>query len=105
MTRKARGALRRELQDKAAFRRCALQFGMLGDRTQMKICWLLCKHRELSVGEIAGVLSVSVSGVSRILRKLRRYRVVAGRRAHRQVLYPVTNTSLGRLVQKEVGAQ
>ena len=63
--------IKKELANEKAVLECAEQFGLVGDPTRMKICWLLCKHPELSVREIADMLTVSISVVSHSLKKLR----------------------------------
>lgn len=47
---------------------------MVGDPTRLKICYLLCRRKELSVGDIADVVGVSISAVSHTLRKLQKSR-------------------------------
>lgn len=71
---------RQELANERGVLVCANRFVLVGDPTRMKISWLLCHHRELSVGEIVEVLDVSVSVVSHSLRKLREYHLVRARR-------------------------
>ncbi len=60
-----------ELKNKKALFECAKRFNLVGDMTKMQICWLLCKHKELSVSEIAEMLNVSPSLVSHALKRLR----------------------------------
>lgn len=81
-------------------RQCAEQFGLVGDPTRMKICWLLCKHRELSVGEIADILGVSVSVVSHSLRRLREHELVSARRDHKRVFYRLARAGFGRVLRE-----
>ncbi|MBI2062218.1 MAG: winged helix-turn-helix transcriptional regulator [Candidatus Yanofskybacteria bacterium] len=64
--------IRRELRSKKALTECACDFSILGDLTRMKICYLLCKYKELSVSEIAEVVGVSISAVSHSLKASRR---------------------------------
>ncbi len=90
----------RELHDEAALRRCAAQFRLVGDLTRLKICYLLCHHRELSVGEIAELVGVSVSAVSHTLRKLEEAGAVQRRKDARKVWYRLLPESpLARLVR------
>lgn len=79
--------LKRELKNKKAILRCAEEFNMVGDPTRLKICYLLCRHKELSVGEIADTVGVSISAVSHTLRKLQGAGMVEGRREFRTVYY------------------
>lgn len=90
------------LDNKEAILKCAREFGLVGDPTRMKICWLLCKHKELSVSEIAKILDVSVSVVSHSLRKLRRHKLVQSRRNFRQVFYRLSNNHFNHLLKKQL---
>ena len=98
MTRK----ITKELQNETALRQCAAQFGVVGDPTRMKICWLLCKHPELSVGEIADMLGVSLSAVSHALRKLREGRVVDSRREHKMIFYKLSGTAFAHTLKERL---
>lgn len=93
-------ALNKELTDEGALRKCADQFGLVGDPTRMKICWLLCKHHELSVGEIAGILGVSISVVSHSLRRLREHDLVRARREHKRVFYRLARAGFGHVLRE-----
>lgn len=99
-----REPLRKELADERALIACARRFGLVGDPTRLKICWLLCKHRELSVGEIADMLGVSVSVVSHSLRRLREYELVRRRREHKQVFYRFARAGFGRVLREGVAS-
>jgi DNA-binding transcriptional ArsR family regulator len=92
--------IRKELENEAEIIKCAEQFGLVGDTTRMKICWLLCKHNELSVGEIADILDVSVSVVSHSLRRLKEFEMVTSRREHKQVFYTLTDTDFGKVLKR-----
>jgi len=94
--------IKKELKDEKAILQCAENFGLVGDPTRMKICWLLCKHPELSVGEIAETLGVSVSVVSHSLGRLREHDLVNTRREYKQVFYSLSNTSFSRLLKKSL---
>ncbi len=98
MTRK----IKKELANEKAVLRCAEQFGLVGDPTRMKICWLLCKHPELSVGEIAEMLDVSISVVSHSLKKLRENNLVDSRREHKTVYYKLTNTHFNKILKSSL---
>lgn len=87
-----RKQIKKELINEKAILGCAQQFGLVGDPTRMKICWLLCKHPELSVGEIASVLDVEISTISHSLRRLRENELVITRREHKTVYYSLSNT-------------
>ena len=94
--------IKRELKKDKAILSCAQQFGLVGDPTRMKICWLLCKHPELSVGDIADMLKVSVSVVSHSLKRLRSHKLVDSRREHKQVYYSLANTEFNKVLKKRL---
>jgi ArsR family transcriptional regulator len=88
------GPIKKELQNKKELIRCAEEFNMIGDPTRLKICYLLCRHKELSVSEIAEIVGVSVSAVSHTLQKLKQANLVKGRRDFRHVYYQLKPTPL-----------
>ena len=92
--------IKRELENNKTLIECAGQFGLVGDPTRMKICWLLCRHPELSVGEIAGMLGTSQSVVSHSLKRLRASKLVDSRREYKQVFYSFSDTKFNRLLKK-----
>lgn len=94
--------IKKELKNEKAVIQCAEQFGLVGDPTRMKICWLLCKHLELSVGEIANMLNVSISTVSHSLKKLRENNIVHSRRDHKVIYYKLGNTRFNKILKKSL---
>ena len=94
------GKIKKGLKNEKAVLQCAEQFGLVGDPTRMKICWLLCKHPELSVGEITKMLGVSISVVSHSLKKLRENNLVNSRRDHKVIYYKFSNTSFNKILKK-----
>jgi len=90
----------KELKDTKSILECAQSCGIVGDPTRMKICWLLSKHRELSVSEIAKILNVSVSVVSHSLKKLRQNKLVNSRRDYKQVYYQFADTKFNKTLKK-----
>jgi len=86
--------IKKELENEAALIQCADEFNMVGDPTRLKICYLLCRHKELSVGEIAEVVGVSISAVSHTLGKLKEANIVESRREFRHVYYKLKQSSL-----------
>lgn len=93
-----------ELAYEGVLRKCAEQFGLVGDPTRMKICWLLCQRRELSVGEIADTLGVSLSVISHSLRRLRERELVRARREQKRVFYRLARASFGRVLREGVAS-
>lgn len=94
--------IQKELKNNVAILQCAQEFGLVGDPTRMKICWLLCKQKELSVGEIAELLNVSTSVVSHSLKQMRQRNMVTTRREHKHIFYSLTNTNLNRILKKSL---
>jgi len=92
--------LKQELKNKKAILACAKEFNMVGDPTRLKICYLLCRHRELSVGDIADVVGVSISAVSHTLKKLQKANMVESRREFRNVYYKLKPTPITDILKK-----
>ena len=84
--------LQKELKNHKALIQCAEEFNIVGDPTRLKICYLLCRYKELSVGEIAKIIGVSISAVSRTLKKLQEANIVKNRRDFRNVYYQLKET-------------
>ncbi|MBI2010677.1 MAG: winged helix-turn-helix transcriptional regulator [Candidatus Colwellbacteria bacterium] len=91
--------LQKELQNEAEIVRCAEEFNVVGDPTRLKVCYLLCRHKELSVGEIAEIIGVSISAVSHTLRKLKEADIVEDRRDFRHVYYQLKQSPLTKIVK------
>lgn len=91
--------LQKELKSETEIVRCAEEFNMVGDPTRLKICYLLCRHKELSVGEIAEIIGVSISAVSHTLRKLKDANIVEDRRDFRHVYYQLKQSPLTKMVK------
>jgi len=64
-------------------------FKALGDETRLKILWLLLEEKELSVGDITGILLIPQSTVSRHLRYLLNAGLVKDRRERQSVYYRI----------------
>ena len=96
--------IKKELENEKAVLLCAEQFGLVGDPTRMKICWLLCKHKELSVGDIAEILGVSVSVVSHSLKRLKQNHMVETRQEHKRVFYSLSDTDFTSVIKKSLKA-
>ena len=94
--------INKELENEEAIIECAQQFGLVGDPTRMKICWLLCKHQELPVGEIAEILDVSISVISHSLKRLRQNQLVNSRRDYKQVYYSLANCNFNQILKKSL---
>lgn len=92
----------RELRNEKVVRACAEEFAMVGDPTRLKICYLLCRHRELSVGDIARAVGVSISAVSHTLAKLKSARVVQSRRSVRRIYYRLIPSPLTKIIRRQL---
>ncbi|MFW6122996.1 MAG: ArsR/SmtB family transcription factor [Thermodesulfobacteriota bacterium] len=65
-------------------------FKALADKTRLKILWVLLEEKELSVGDITGVLLILQSTVSRHLRYLLHAGLVTDRREGQSVFYRIS---------------
>jgi len=80
-------AMRNELSDSDAVRRCAERHNTVGDLSAMKVCYLLRHHHDLSVSQIAELVGLSVSATSRCLAKLKAIDVVSANKVAQAVYY------------------
>lgn len=94
--------LKKELGNTGAINACAKEFNMVGDPTRLKICYLLCRHKELSVGDIAEVVGVSISAVSHTLRKLQKADMVESRRDFRTVYYKLKKSPIVVVIKDRI---
>lgn len=83
--------IKKELKNKKELISCAEQLGVVGDTTRLKICYLLCRHPELNVSEIAEILNTSPSVVSHSIKKLLNLQLVKRRKEAQTVYYSLTN--------------
>jgi len=95
--------IKKELKDQRALMQCADEFNMVGDPTRLKICYLLCRHKELSVGEITEIIGVSISAISHTLKKLQKAEVVESRRDFRNVYYQLKKSPLAEMLKERLG--
>jgi len=94
--------LQEELQDNEKIEACAEKFGTTGDRTRMRICYLLCHHPKLSVSEIAEIIGSPISTVSHSLKKLKEIQVVENRRQAKQVLYSLSKNKFASIIKNQL---
>ena len=97
-----KSGLKKELENKNAILACAREFNMVGDTTRLKICYLLCRRKELSVGDIAEVVGVSISAVSHTLSKLQKADMVESRREAKTVYYKLKKSSATEMVESRL---
>lgn len=93
MQTKDKEQIKKELKNLKELNKCAEEFNMVGDPTRLKICYLLCRRKELSVGEIADIIGVSISAVSHTLKKLQKANIVISRRDFRNVFYQLKKSA------------
>jgi len=94
--------IRKELNNRKAILRCAEEFNMVGDPTRLKICYLLCRHKELAVGEIAEIIGISISAVSHTLKKLQKVNMVESRRESRAVYYKLKKSPFTKIIKTQL---
>ena len=94
--------LQRKLEENKRIEQCALQFGITGDKTRLKICYLLCHYPELSVSEIAITIGSPISTVSRSLKKLKKVGVVSKRKEAKTVLYSLEDNRFVDLLKNQL---
>lgn len=95
--------LKEELKNNKAIEACARHFGIIGDPTRLKICYLLCNHPKLSVSEIADAVGVSLSAVSHSLKKLKTVKLVRSRRDFRTVYYSWNDKIFEKILKAQLG--
>lgn len=91
--------IKNQLKNKRELLECAKQLGVVGDATRLKICYLLCHHQELSVGQMADILETSVSVVSHSLKKLLNLDLVKRRKEAQTVFYSLGNTNFTKTLK------
>jgi len=95
--------LKKELKNSKVLEACAKQFGVIGDPTRLKICYLLCNHPELSVTDIAEAVGISVSAASHSLKKLKDLKFVKSRRDFRTIYYSWNDKSFEKILKAQLG--
>ena len=91
--------IKKELRNKKELIACAQQLGVVGDATRLKICYLLCCHPELNVGEMAEILDTSISVVSHSLKKLLALELVERRKEAQTVYYSLKNNDFTKTLR------
>jgi DNA-binding transcriptional ArsR family regulator len=82
-----------QLANSELVRQCAMRHNTVGDMSSMKVCYLLHHYPNLSVGEIAELIGLSVSATSRCLTKLKMADVVESSKQAQTVRYSLLNNS------------
>lgn len=94
--------IRREIANIKAVKKCAERHGAVGDFSSMKICYLLRRHPNLSVSEIAGLVGLSVSATSRCLTKLKVADVVTSTKVTQAVQYQLQDNDFTKQLIMEL---
>ena len=76
-------------------------FRSFSDTSRVRILSVLTE-REMNVGTLAGLVSISESAISHQLRGLRQMRIVRARKVGRQVFYSVDDDHVASLFQQGV---
>lgn len=80
-------SFRDELAQEARLDSLSALFNAAGNDTRIRILYLLWRHSEIRVNDLAEILEVSTPAVSQQLKKLRRHRLVHSRRDAQAVFY------------------
>lgn len=91
--------IKKELKNKKDLVVCAEQLGIVGDATRLKICYLLCRHPELNVSDIAEILDTSVSVVSHSIKKLLELELVTRRKEAQTVYYSLAKNDFNKTLR------
>jgi ArsR family transcriptional regulator, lead/cadmium/zinc/bismuth-responsive transcriptional repressor len=97
--------IRRQLDGTPAIDKTAELIHLAGNATRLKILYLLDQMKEISVGNLAGVLGVSVSAVSQHLTKLKASRLVATRRQDQTIYHRLTEHPFNATLRDDVFPQ
>lgn len=92
--------VKKELKNKKELIACAEQFGVVGDATRLKICYLLCHYPELNVSDMAGILDTSVSVVSHSVKKLLKLQLVQRRKKAQTVYYSLCRNEFTKTLKE-----
>ena len=92
-------ALQKKMKPDRVLAELSETFKALGDLTRTKVIFLL-SQAELSVGDVAQILSLSPSAVSHQLRLLRNLRLVKVRREGKSSLYSLDDQHIENLFQE-----
>lgn len=74
-------------------------FKIFGDSTRIRILFTLFKTEEVSVGEIADCLNMTVSAISHQLRILKHSKLIKSRREGKQSLYSLDDEHVRTIIE------
>lgn len=89
--------IKAKLNDNEAIELCARQCGTIGDKTKLKICYLLRHYPDLNVSTIAELVGTSVSNTSHSLSRLRAAQLVSSRRCGQTVCYSLNDNAFANI--------
>ncbi len=92
-----------ELANSELVRICAMRHNTVGDLSSMKVCYLLRHHPDISVGEIAELVGLSISAASRCLTKLKAAGVVESTKQAQTVRYRLQNNLFTQQLITQLG--
>ena len=95
--------IKQEIADNQAVHLCAHRHGTIGDLTAMRICYLFRHHPELSVGQIAELVNISISATSRQLKKLKEAEILQSSKHAQTVMYSMQNNEFTNNLMEELG--
>ncbi len=95
--------IKHELENNELVSHCAHKYGNTGDITSMKTCYLLRHYPELSVSQLAELAGVSISAMSRCLKRLNHGEVVVARKEKQTVYYSLQDNEFTRTLIKQLG--
>ncbi len=98
---KTRDKVIKSRRSRQVFELLAETFQALGDFTRVQIVWAL-SQAELTVGDIAEILSISQPVVSHHLRTLRNLKLVRVRRSGRSAFYVLDDIHIDRLLKEGI---
>jgi len=92
--------IKKELKNKKELIDCAKQLGVVGDKTRLKICYLLCNYPQLNVSDMADILDTSPSVVSHSVKKLLELELVTRRKEAQTVYYSLKNNDFTKTLKE-----
>lgn len=95
-------AISKELQNNETICACAQRYGVVGDLTRLKICYLLCHYPELSVSQIAEISGAPISTISHSLKKLKEIHAVVHRRSAKEVFYSLSQNQFVGMLKSQL---
>jgi len=90
--------IQKQLTNSRAIEKCAEQCNVIGDKTKLKMCFLLKHHPELDVGQIAELVGTSISNASHALYKLKSVGLVGRRKEARKVYYSLKDRAFDNII-------